>query len=78
MKKNITELAFPELGFFGENEIKGLAERLNGKSYMNFQIKSGNYAGNHTLIVQADDTGEGPEEVRNFFLSLALSYLARA
>ena len=78
MKKNITEVAFTELGYFSGNEIKNLAEKLNGKSYMHFQVKSGNYAGNHTLIVQVEDRDEDPEAIKNFFLGVALSELARA
>lgn len=78
MKKNITEVTFPELGYFTGNQIKNLAEKLNGKTYMNFQIKSGSFAGNHTLIVQVEDRDEDPERIKNFFLHIALSELARA
>ena len=78
MKKNITEVTLPELGYFTGNQIKNLAEKLNGKSYMDFQIKSGSCAGNHTLIVQVEDRDESPEEIKNFFLAVALSELARA
>ena len=77
MKKNITEITFPELGYFTDSEIRNLAEKLNGKTYMNFQIKSGNCAGNHTLIVHVEDREESPEEIKNFFLAAALSVLAR-
>ncbi len=78
MKKNITEVVFTELGYFTENQIKNLAEKLNGRTYMDFQIKSGNHAGNHTLIVQVEDLDESPEEIKNFFLAVALSELASA
>lgn len=72
----IKEVTFPELGFFSRREIEGIAKKLNGKSYMNFVVKSGNCAGNHTLIVQVEDRDESPEEIKNFILFVALSELA--
>lgn len=79
MKKNITEITLPELGYFSAHAIEGLAKKLDDASYMHFQIKSSNSAGNHTLIVRVESCVEySEEEIRNTFLHLALSMLAFA
>ena len=74
---SIKEIAFPGLGYFTDQEIEGLAAKLNGKSYMNFVVKSGNYAGNHTLIVQVEGRDESLEVIKRFFLACALVELSR-
>lgn len=67
---------FTELGYFTDSEIKGIAERMNGKSSMHFEVGSSNYAGNHTLIVRTD-YDDTEEEIKRFFLHVAMSELAR-
>lgn len=70
------EYSFDELGYFSENECIELKNKLNHKSFMDFTVGWSNYAGNCTLIVRTDYEGS-ESEIKNFFLSMALSELAR-
>lgn len=67
---------FPELGYFTEWEIDKIKTALDGTSYMNFQISSSNFAGNHTLIVKTDYEAD-EEEIKRFFLHVALSQFSQ-
>ena len=68
------EYVFNELGFFSEGQLEDLKEAFDGKTYMNFKIGYSNCAGNCTLIVSTDFEGT-EEEIKNFFLSCAVSSL---
>jgi len=71
------EYSFPELGYFTASSIEGIKKAMHGKTYMNFDIKASNYAGNYTLIVRTDyDASE--EEIKGMFLGVALEQLAKA
>lgn len=71
MKK---EYIFDELGYFAERECQALKDCLQGFSYMDFDIKWSNFAGNCTLIVATDYEAE-EKEIKNFFLYCALSMI---
>ncbi len=71
MKKEYT---FEELGYFAERECQALKDCLQGFSYMDFDIKWSNYAGNCTLIVATDYEAE-EKEIKDFFLHCALSMI---
>ena len=71
------EYIFPELGYFTANSIEGIKKAMQGKTFMNFEVKASNYAGNYTLIVRTDyDASE--EEIKGMFLGAALEQLAKA
>ena len=69
------EYTFTELGYFTESQCEMLKEKLDGNTYMNFEIGYSNQAGNCTLIVRTDyqDT---EQEIKNFFLSCVVNTLA--
>ena len=70
------EYYFDELGYFTERDIQRLAARLNGKTFMRFQMDCANCAGNCTLIVKTDYDAQA-DEIKQFFLSFALRELAK-
>ncbi len=71
MKK---EYVFEELGYFAERECQAIKDCLQGFSYMDFDIKWSNCAGNCTLIVATDYEAE-EKEIKEFFLHCALSMI---
>lgn len=68
------EYAFEELGYFTKSACEKIKEKMQGKTYMNFEITYSNFAGNCTLIIQTDYEAE-PREIKNFFLNCALNQL---
>lgn len=68
------EYTFTELGFFREEKCKAIKEAMQGKTYMNFEIKWSYYAGNCTLIICTDYEGT-ESEIKNFFLHCALGQI---
>lgn len=71
------EYSFPELGYFTANSIEGIKKAMQGKTFMNFDVKASNYAGNYTLIVRTDYEAS-EEEIKGMFLGVALEQLAKA
>lgn len=71
------EYTFSELGYFTKSECENIKAAIDGKTYMHFEVSYCNFAGNCILVVRTDyDATEA--EIKNFFLSCALSTLARA
>lgn len=71
------EYTFAELGYFTDSQINGIKKAMQGKTFMNFDIASANNAGNRTLIVKTDYEAD-EQEIKNFFLGVALDMLAKA
>ena len=70
------EYSFRELGFFGEQTLQKIKEKMDGTTYMNFSVSWSNCAGNCNLIV-ATDYDAPEQEIKNFFLNCALNRLCR-
>lgn len=70
------EYCFSELGYFTVNECEAIKAALQGKSYMNFDVSWSNFTNNCTLIIGTDYEAE-PEEIKNFFLNVALGELVK-
>ena len=70
------EYSFTEFGHLSAQDCEALATALNGKSFMNFQVHYSNWAGNCTLIVEADADDYTEEEVKHMFLHVAFTTLA--
>lgn len=74
-----TEHAFEELGYFCKDECEAIKERLQGRTFLHFDISWSNWAGNCTLIVRAgidvhaDGTEVAEGELVSLFLHAALS-----
>ena len=70
---------FTELGYFTENRCEAIRNRLQGKSFLKFDIGWSNYASNCTLIVgagietHADGSEITEEELVTMFLHVALN-----
>ena len=73
-----TEHAFTELGYFQKRDCEAIKERLQGKTFLKFDIRWSSYAGNCTLVVQsgieahADGSEVTDEELVGMFLHVAL------
>ena len=76
LEENIVEkeYVFTELGFFGERECEAIKEAMQGKTYMNFNVKWSNFAGNCTLII-CTDYEDTESKIKNFFLHCALGQI---
>lgn len=62
-----------ELGNFSdENQAKKLVSRLSGKTYMDFIVQYGCYAGNYDVSVSTERLGTSEDELKN----MVLYYLA--
>ena len=73
------EYSFSELGYLSAQDCEAIATALNGKSFMNFQVRYSNYAGNCTLIVAVDEnTAETytEAEIKSMFLHVAMTTFA--
>jgi len=70
------EYPLTNLGYFTERECRSLKHKLDGKTFMNFEIGWSNYAGNCTLVLKTDYQ-DSEEHIVNFFLGFVLSELAR-
>jgi hypothetical protein len=71
------EYSFTEFGYLSARDCEAIATALNGKSFMNFQVKYSNWAGNCTLIVEADADNYTEEEVKSMFMYVAMTTLAQ-
>ena len=70
------EYSFSELGYLSKTDCEAIATALNGKSFMNFKVSYSNYAGNCTLIVEADAEDYTEAEIKSMFLHIAFTTLA--
>lgn len=68
------EYVFEELGFFTKSTCEKIKSKMQGKTYMSFEVDYSNFAGNCTLIVRTDYDA-APQEIKNFFLNCALNQL---
>lgn len=68
------EYIFEELGYFAESQCKRIKAALDGKTFMNFEVKWSNCAGNCTLIICTNYEGT-EREIKNFFLNMALGQI---
>ncbi len=66
------EYTFDELGYFKVSACEKIKEKMQGKTYMNFDVAYSNFSGNCTLIVKTNYDAE-PQEIKNFFLNCALN-----
>lgn len=62
------------LGYFTKEEIDGIKQNFEGKTYMKFHISASNNAGNYILTVGTDYTDDG-REIGDFFMHCALAKL---
>ena len=70
------EYPFTELGYFTASDIDRIKRVMQGQTFMRFDIRSANCAGNHVLIIRTDyDATEA--EIKSFFLGAALSQIGR-
>lgn len=66
-----------DLGYFTENQCKRIKEKMQGKTFFNFDISYSNQAGNCILIINSDNTNDyTPQDLKEMFLHYCLSQLA--
>ena len=71
------EYALPQLGYFTESECIALKNKMDGKTFLKFNVSWSNNAGNCTLVFSTDiEYEDTPENITNFFIHTALSELA--
>ena len=70
------EHVFTELGYLRDTDVKAIKERLQGRSYMHFDIRYSSYAGNYTLVVGTSRPDTTEEELAHMFLAVAMTELA--
>lgn len=68
---------FTELGYFTPAEVAALKKIMDSKTFMKFEVSSGGIGVNQTLVIQSDYDNCKLEDMKNFFLSAALTELAR-
>lgn len=64
--------------YFTENQCKRLKEKLQGKTFFNFDIAYSNECGNCTLIVRSNIKNYSISEMKEFFIHYCISELADA
>ncbi len=65
-------------GYFTEDQCKRLKEKLQGKTFLHFDIAYSNECGNCTLIVRTNNTNYSLAEMKEMFISYCISELADA
>lgn len=61
-------------GFFSESNCKKIKEKMDGKTFMNFEVFFSNCCGNYKLIVRGNADDE--QELHDMFFAYALTMLA--
>jgi len=51
-----------------EDQAKKLVEKLNGKTYYNFSVQYGTYAGNYPVTVTTEYEGAKKKEVKSMLM----------
>ena len=72
------EYRLHELGYFTDTACQRIKEKLEGKTYMHFQIGWSNWANVNCVLIIKTDYDATPEEIKNTFIWLALNELARS
>lgn len=62
--------------YYTERQCKKVKEKLQGKTFFDFDITYSNDAGNCSLIVRSNITGYTPEELKEMFIFCCISELA--
>lgn len=65
-------------GYFTKEQCEQIIKKMQGKSFFDFKISYGNYAGNCTLVVRSDITGYTSQELKNMFIYCCISELANS
>jgi len=69
------EYWFTELGYFTEGVMKAVKKKMDGKTFMNFNVGWSNCAGNCVLFVKSEK--DMPEdEVKNMFLHVLIDVVS--
>lgn len=63
-------------GYYTERQCEKIKEKMQGKTFFNFDITYSNNAGNCSLIVKSDIIGYTSEELKEMFVFCCISELA--
>ena len=61
-------------GYFSNNQVERIKQKLQGKTYMNFNVEYGGIADNNTIIVTSDEA-ESDEDLKEFVIFYILTLL---
>ena len=64
-------------GYYNNADAKKVEKKLQGKTYMNFNVEYGGAAGNNTIVVTTTELENGLEE-RNELMEMVIFVLATA
>lgn len=62
-------------GYYTENQCKKIKEKMQGKSFFNFDISYSNSAGNCSLIVRTDIEKYSSDKLKEMFVYCCISEL---
>ena len=62
-------------GYFSKEQCIRIKEKLQGKTYFNFNIQYGGMAGNNNIIVTSDNKDHNNEELKSMFIFNVLNLL---
>lgn len=63
-------------GYYTERQCEKIKEKMQGKTFFNFDITYSNNSGNCSLIVKSDIIGYTSEELKEMFVFCCISELA--
>jgi hypothetical protein len=75
MKEGITMAKYQIQGYFSTKDCQRIKEKLQGKTYMNFNIQYGGIAGNNEIIVTSNNENYNDSELKEMFIHCALTSL---
>lgn len=64
-------------GYFTQYQCEQIIKKMQGKSFLRFEISYSNNAGDCTLIVRSNTPGYMPQELKNMFIYCCIGELAK-
>ena len=64
-------------GYFTKDQCEQIIKKMQGKSFLRFEISYSNNAGDCTLIVRSNTHGYTSQELKDMFVYCCISELAK-
>lgn len=61
-------------GYFSNSQAEKIKQKLQGKTYMNFNVEYGGMAGNNTIIITSNEA-ESDEDLKDFVIFYVLTLI---
>ena len=62
-------------GYFNNKQCERIKEKVQGKTYLNFNVEYGGIAGNNTMIITSNIEGCSDKELETMFIFYALNQI---